>query len=109
LIYALDGVPKQEIFVIYIINKINVIAIFLLATVTLSPSPAYAKTVVLSGDAADKFIERHFPNADIPGPVKGAFKYVNRYGKIARGYAKCFVPAMGGQSNGEVSSCNVRY
>ena len=56
---------------------------------------------------ADEFIEKHFPNADIPGPVEGKFKY--RSGARKKGYAKCFVPAMGGRSDGIESSCSVTY
>lgn len=70
---------------------------------------AHAKNVTLSGDSAVSFIERHFPDADIPGPVKGVFNYTNKHGQVRRGYAECFVPAMGGRSNGEVSTCDVIY
>jgi hypothetical protein len=63
------------------------------------PSPVDARTLRLKGNAADAFIEKHFPNASIPGHVGGSFK----------GYARCFVPAMGGRSNGQVSSCTVSF
>jgi hypothetical protein len=84
--------------------------LILSVTLFLMISPlANAKNVDLNGDAADSFIARHFPDADIPGPVKGVFTYVNKSGQPKKGYAECFVPAMGGRSNGEVSSCSVIY
>jgi len=70
---------------------------------------ANAKTLILKGDAADSFIGRHFPDASIPGPVSGAFTYINKMGKQSRGFAQCSVPAMGGRSDGEVSECSVRF
>jgi hypothetical protein len=82
--------------------------LLLLGTIVLLSTLAQAKTVELKSDAADSFIARHFPNAAIPGPVEGAFKYV-RHGRITRGHAKCFVPAMGERSDGVVSSCKVAY
>lgn len=82
----------------------------LIAATLFTAAPfAHAKNITLSGYQADSFIERHFPDADIPGPVKGTFQYVDKNGKIRRGYAECFVPAMGGRSNGIVSSCDVIY
>lgn len=70
---------------------------------------AHAQTISLSGEAATDFIQRHFPDADIPGPVKGTFKYINRHGQQKQGYAECFVPAMGGRSDGIEDSCTVQY
>ena len=75
------------------------------ATVTF----AHAENVTLDGDNADSFITRHFPDAEIPGQVKGLFHYVDKNGKVRRGYADCFVPAMGGRSDGFVSTCEVIY
>jgi hypothetical protein len=84
--------------------------LLLIATILFATAPlAHAKNVSLSGDAADSFIERHFPDAEIPGPVKGTFDYTDKNGNVRRGYAECFVPAMGGRSDGMVSSCNVIY
>lgn len=70
---------------------------------------ANAQTVTLSGDAAVSFINRHFPNASIPGTVEGVFHYINRNGAEKPGYAQCFVPAMGESSDGVVPSCTVEY
>lgn len=83
-------------------------AIFSFAMVLLVAHPAFAGPGILKGRAADKFIAKHFPNADIPGPVSGAFAYVKR-GRRATGHAKCFVPAMGARSEGAVSTCSVWY
>jgi hypothetical protein len=79
------------------------------ALAVLFPSIALAKTVMLKGHAADAFIARHFPNADIPGPVRGYFRYVDSRHHHKRGYATCNVPAMGARSDGAVSTCRVRY
>jgi hypothetical protein len=82
----------------------------LIAAVLFAAAPlAHAKEVKLSGDAAESFIFRHFPDADIPGPVKGLFHYTDKNGQTRRGYAECFVPAMGGRSDGIESSCDVIY
>jgi hypothetical protein len=82
----------------------------LIATMMLSLAPlAQAQEVRLTGDAADSFIFRHFPDADIPGPVKGLFSYTDKNGNARHGYAECFVPAMGERSDGMVDSCNVIY
>lgn len=70
---------------------------------------AHAKNVQLVGDRADSFISRHFPDAEIPGEVEGVFEYMNKAGLKKRGYAQCFVPAMGGRSDGYVSTCDVIY
>ena len=75
---------------------------------TVAPS-AFAQEKMLSDTVAESFIERHFPDAEIPGPVKGLFHYIDKNGKKRRGYAECFVPAMGGRSDGFVSSCDVIY
>lgn len=84
--------------------------VILFSTLVLMFSPlANAKNVELSGAKADSFIARHFPDADIPGEVKGVFTYINKDGQKKRGYAECFVPAMGGRSDGDVSTCSVIY
>ena len=70
---------------------------------------AMAKNVSLEGDAADSFIARHFPQAEIPGQIKDVFQYIDKNGKQRRGYADCFVPAMGARSDGAVSSCSIIY
>lgn len=64
------------------------------------------KTRNLKGDAAASFIDTNFPNADIPGIVEGKYKYG---GKIKKGFAKCFYPAMGGRSDGQEPTCDVEY
>ena len=74
----------------------------------IAPS-ANARTIILKGDAADTFIGKHFPNADIPGPVEGPFVYLNRTGRRTKGFARCSVPAMGERSDGAVSTCAVKY
>lgn len=71
-------------------------------------SGAQARTIHLHGKAADDFIARHFPNAAIPGPVKGVFAY-RKAGHIRHGQANCNVPAMGARSDGAVSTCRVHY
>jgi hypothetical protein len=70
---------------------------------------AFAKTVQLTDAAAESFIDRHFPDAEIPGPVQGIFHYINRHGVEKQGYASCFYPAMGGRSDGQVTTCDVIY
>ena len=79
-----------------------------LALCGLSVTPALAAPVHLKGAKADAFIAKYFPNADIPGPVAGSFTYV-KGGHKAVGHANCNVPAMGGRSNGDVSTCTVVY
>jgi hypothetical protein len=84
--------------------------VILFVTLLTAFSPfANAKEVSLSGPAADSFLSRHFPDADIPGPVKGLFQYTDKNGKVRRGYAECFCPAMGGRSDGQVTTCDVIY
>ena len=84
--------------------------IFALAALVLFAGQfAQAKTVSLSGARAEAFIARHFPDAEIPGPVVGRFDYVTKNGQPLKGYAECFVPAMGGRSDGQVSTCDVIY
>ena len=70
--------------------------------------PALAHPVTLRRGAADAFIAKSFPNAEIPGDVSGAFTYV-RHGGTHVGHAKCNVPAMGARSDGAVSTCTVWY
>ena len=79
------------------------------ATLLMMVPSANARTVILKGEAADLFIARHFPNADIPGPVSGAFTYIYSRGKRVTGHAQCDVPAMGARSDGAVSTCSVKY
>ncbi|ARN83045.1 hypothetical protein [Methylocystis bryophila] len=71
-------------------------------------SPAFAAPVRLKGAKADAFIAKYFPNADIPGPVEGSFTY-KKGARTAVGHASCNVPAMGARSEGEVSTCTVKY
>jgi hypothetical protein len=85
----------------------SVLAAAILAA--LLSSPASARPVKISGAAADAFIAKYFPNASIPGPVSGRFRYLDRHGRPHFGRASCYVPAMGGRSEGEVSTCTVRY
>jgi hypothetical protein len=70
---------------------------------------ARAKPVVLKDDPAESFIKRHFPDADIPGLVEGAFAYVDKSGRRRKGHAKCYWPAMGARSEGAVSTGTVTY
>lgn len=70
---------------------------------------ANARPVILKGDPADAFIAKHFPNAELPGPVSGAFTYLSKRGRQAAGHARCFVPAIGARSDGAVSTCSVWY
>ena len=65
------------------------------------------KTQTLSGPAAEEFVEKHFPNADIPGTVQGKFVYAPSAKRT--GYAKCNVPAMGEASDGVEATCDVTY
>ena len=62
----------------------------------------------LRGGEADAFISKNFPGAEIPGEVKGKFTYIEHRHKRV-GHAKCDVPAMGGRSEGAVSTCAVTY
>jgi hypothetical protein len=78
------------------------------ATLLTIASAAYAGPVILKGKAADGFIAKYFPNADIPGPVAGVFEYV-KHGRRGKGHARCSVPAMGARSDGAVSECSVIY
>ncbi len=50
--------------------------VFFIAVFGLCASPAYARTVHLRGDEADAFITKNFPDAEIPGEVKGKFTYI---------------------------------
>jgi hypothetical protein len=85
------------------------IAEFIAALILISTS-ANARTVRLKGDkVAGDFIQKHFPNASIPGPVSGRFTYVDNRGRRRKGYADCDVPAMGARSDGAVSECTIHY
>lgn len=59
----------------------------------------------LEGNAAAAFIMKHFPNADIPGPVKDSYLYEVH---AKTGTANCNYPAMGGQSVGAVPTCTLK-
>ncbi len=59
--------------------------------------------LIVTGKEARDFIRRHFPNASIPGPVHGFFD------AEGGGFAECYVPAMGGLANGEMSYCKITY
>jgi hypothetical protein len=70
---------------------------------------AHARAVKLRGPAADSFVAKYFPNAAVPGRVKGEFTYVAKRGTRHMGLAKCDIPAMGARSEGAVSLCKVVY
>ena len=82
--------------------------VFFVGVLGLCASPAQARTVHLRGDKADAFITKNFPNAEIPGDVKGEFSYT-KHGHKMVGHASCNVPAMGARSDGAVSTCTVVY
>lgn len=63
-------------------------------------------TRTIQEDEAVSFIQANFPNADIPGPVKGKYQYG---GKIKKATADCDYPAMGARSDGAVVTCDVEY
>jgi len=63
-------------------------------------------TRTISEDEADSFIQSNFPNADIPGPVKGKYQYG---GKVKKATADCDYPAMGARSAGANVTCDVDY
>jgi hypothetical protein len=79
------------------------------AALVIMSSSAYAQAVKLRGPAADSFVAKYFPNAAVPGRVKGQFTYTNKRGGRVTGLAKCDVPAMGARSDGAVSLCKVLY
>jgi hypothetical protein len=83
--------------------------IFASAALLVAFSSANAQAVKLRGDAADSFVAKYFPNAAVPGRVKGQFTYTNKRGERLTGLAKCDVPAMGARSDGAVSLCKVLY
>ncbi len=89
--------------------KIRLLNLALLASILLASSLAHAQTVTLTGEAVEEFISKHFPDAEIPGKVKGAFQYINKNGEHKQGYAECSVPYMGDESDGGVASCTVQY
>jgi hypothetical protein len=86
-------------------NKI----ILALAAILFVSSSANAEAVILKGQAAESFIGKYFPQASVPGPVSGAFSYIDKRGRHRKGHAECSVPAMGGRSDGEVSRCSVTW
>jgi hypothetical protein len=59
------------------------------AALVMISSSAHAQAVKLRGEAADSFVAKYFPNAAIPGLVKGRFNYINKSGAKTRGLAKC--------------------
>jgi hypothetical protein len=73
-----------------------------------SASASFANPVTLKGKAAEAFIAKNFPKADIPGDVAGVFTYAHHGGRRT-GRAQCSVPAMGARSEGAVSTCKVWY
>jgi hypothetical protein len=83
--------------------------IFSFAALLAISSSADAQAVNLRGAAADAFVAKYFPNADVPGLIKGAFTYTSKSGARTRGLAKCVIPAMGARSEGAVSVCKVLY
>jgi hypothetical protein len=84
-------------------------SIFAGAALVMISSCAHAQAVKLRGEAADSFVAKYFPNAAIPGLVRGRFNYVNKSGAKTSGLAKCVIPAMGARSDGAVSLCKVLY
>jgi hypothetical protein len=86
----------------------NGLIVFAAALVMMSSS-AHAQAVRLRGPAADAFVAKYFPNADVPGRVKGQFTYTSKSGRKGSGVAKCDIPAMGARSDGAVSLCKVIY
>ena len=83
--------------------------IFSFAALVAISSSANAQAVKLRGAAADAFVAKYFPNADVPGLIKGAFTYTSKSGAKTSGLAKCVIPAMGARSEGAVSLCKVIY
>jgi hypothetical protein len=71
-------------------------------------SSAQAQAVKLRGPAADAFVAKYFPNAAVPGRIKGQFTY-SKSGATRSGLAKCDIPAMGARSDGAISLCKVLY
>ncbi len=90
-------------------KKLMSVSLFVFVCVNLFSVAAHAANVELKDAAAESFITRHFPDADVPGPVEGFFNYKNKRGVEKEGYAKCFYPAMGGRSDGAVTTCSVNY
>jgi hypothetical protein len=83
--------------------------IFVSAALLVIPSSASAQAVKLSGQAADAFVTKYFPNAAVPGRIKGQFTYTSKGGAKESGLAKCVIPAMGARSDGGESLCKVLY
>jgi hypothetical protein len=46
---------------------------------------ANAEAAILKGQAAESFIAKYFPQASIPGPVSGAFSYIDKRGRHRKG------------------------
>jgi hypothetical protein len=65
----------------------NRLIVFAAALVMMSSS-AHAQAVKLRGPAADAFVAKYFPNADVPGRVKGEFTYTSKSGRKGSGLAK---------------------
>ena len=86
-------------------NRLIVVGVALVAMSSL----AQAQAVKLRGPAADAFVAKYFPNAAVPGRVKGQFTYTSKSGATGSGLAKCDIPAMGARSDGAISLCKVLY
>jgi hypothetical protein len=104
---------KHEIFVrlsqiLEGVRPMNRLIVASAALVMISSS-ANAQAVKLRGSAADAFVAKYFPNAAVPGRIKGQFTYTSKSGAKGSGLAKCDIPAMGARSEGAVSLCKVLY
>ena len=80
-----------------------IVSVAALAVISTS---ANAEAVKLSGEAANAFVAKYFPNAGAPALIKGAFPYTSKSGAKSTGLAKCIIPA---RSAGGVSLCKVLY
>ena len=83
--------------------------IVVVAAQVMISSLAQAQAVKLRGKAADAFVAKYFPDAAVPGPIKGQFTYTSKSGAQTSALAKCVIPAMGARSDGAVSLCKVLY
>ncbi len=77
-------------------------------TAMISAGSAEARTIWLAGASADQFIARHYPHAEIPGSINAAFSYYAHH-RLRHGWGSCIVPAMGARSDGQVSTCYVKF
>ena len=62
------------------------------AALVMMSSSAHAQAVKLRGPAADAFVAKYFPNAAVPGRVKGQFTYTSRGGRKGSGLANATFP-----------------